>query len=176
MSNKNIKLLYNKHFFQNYYRNKYTLWFSLKNCQWTYVRADIDECATNNGKGPCLGNASVCVNTPGSYYCSCPTPYVGDAYNYCFGKCYPHNHTQMIHSVFYCNSRHRMLLFVAFSFCRGCHIQSRPVWKELPHLLQFLLLVQLGWPSKDITRLLLSTNKQSGLQKLVCMHKIYSTY
>ena len=46
---------------------------------------DINECATNNGKGPCLGNASVCINTPGSYYCTCPSPYVGDGYNYCFG-------------------------------------------------------------------------------------------
>ena len=30
--------------------------------------ADIDECIPNDGRGPC---PQVCINTPGSFYCTC---------------------------------------------------------------------------------------------------------
>ena len=44
--------------------------------------ADIDECATNNG-----GCEQTCINTIGSFYCSCRTGYQldGDGFN-CTGE------------------------------------------------------------------------------------------
>ena len=46
---------------------------------------DIDECATNNGG--CSPHAD-CVNTNGSYICSCRNGYHGDGF-LCFGKPVP---------------------------------------------------------------------------------------
>jgi len=39
--------------------------------------ADINECATNNGRGPCKNDA-VCTNTIGSFTCTCTTGWSGD--------------------------------------------------------------------------------------------------
>lgn len=40
-----------------------------------YVCLDKDECAMN--EVPCSKNAK-CINSPGSYFCSCLSGYVGD--------------------------------------------------------------------------------------------------
>jgi len=42
---------------------------------------DVDECLTNNGG--CDENA-ICMNTPGSFNCSCKIGYSGDGFN-CYG-------------------------------------------------------------------------------------------
>ena len=47
---------------------------------------DIDECATNNG-----GCSHECVNTDGSYFCTCPPGHVIAANNSCVGKKVPLN-------------------------------------------------------------------------------------
>lgn len=48
---------------------------------------DIDECAVNNGLGPCKLR---CHNLPGSYRCSCSSGYIlaGDGHS-CFAECPP---------------------------------------------------------------------------------------
>jgi len=44
--------------------------------------ADVDECAVNNGGCSPLAN---CINTPGSFTCSCMPGYVTDGFN-CIGN------------------------------------------------------------------------------------------
>ena len=45
----------------------------------------MDECATNNGHGPC---DQTCINTPGSYQCGCTIGYaLADDGRSCIGEC-----------------------------------------------------------------------------------------
>ena len=50
-----------------------------------YVGSDINECSTKNGS--CSSNAT-CVNTPGSYLCSCNVGFTGNGF-ICTGDSYP---------------------------------------------------------------------------------------
>lgn len=44
---------------------------------------DINECDTNYGPSGLCGQRALCTNIPGSYKCSCPSGFTGDAYRYC---------------------------------------------------------------------------------------------
>jgi len=46
------------------------------------LHADVDECAVDHGN--CSENA-ICTNLLGSYNCTCPTGFYGDAFN-CTGE------------------------------------------------------------------------------------------
>lgn len=49
----------------------------------TSLNVDINECAPNNGKGPC---SQMCSNTKGSFICSCDSGYSLIEYQ-CYGNC-----------------------------------------------------------------------------------------
>ncbi len=49
-----------------------------------YHRADVDECA-DTSLNTCASNA-MCVNSPGSFACSCPPGFVGDPTVDCQGE------------------------------------------------------------------------------------------
>ena len=47
--------------------------------------SDVNECATNNGHGPC---DQTCINTPGLYQCFCTIGYtLANDNNSCSGEC-----------------------------------------------------------------------------------------
>ena len=47
-----------------------------------YINVDINECAPNEGLGPC---AQICTNIPGSFICSCKSGYTLSGYK-CEGE------------------------------------------------------------------------------------------
>ena len=47
-----------------------------------YIITDINECAPNNGQGPC---EQLCTNTNGSFVCSCQQGYDMSGYS-CYGE------------------------------------------------------------------------------------------
>ena len=48
------------------------------------LTSDLNECATNNGHGPCDQS---CINTPGSYQCNCSNGYTLANNVSCNGEC-----------------------------------------------------------------------------------------
>ena len=65
-------------------------WYLINYC----FNADNNECDSNEGLGPC---SQICINTPGSFYCSCEVGYTLSGYA-CIGEKYIHS-SSILHSL-----------------------------------------------------------------------------